>query len=427
MTVHAEPNTWSINKAASQETTSYVACQTMCQPAAGTHTTMENATKSAATAVRTQCIVRKTTKPPVVLSLRNQCTTVGDPYNHEYARSGTGSGGAKCKNIGQQDLWSELTLSHENRKLCCREDQPDRGWDDCQWYSQHGLFGKKWPEDSCYAGCPDGKVRVAMDSSLKSCSSGASEESDRTAWGYQNTLIDNVQTILFGTPDATQIEIWDQRIGPTYPFLKFESLKKWSSSDSTALLLGSTGLPKAVICGLAVYNSLIAGSAYKCACALETCGTADDSSVIDRRLVSEWSNETHASILQGNFLERSLVKRAPEDPRNLVVRSALTGAVVRLTISMMGYPSTGEWEDASGVFQRAIDFSTSVCTNVQMSARVLAPLARTGWDTEHPFERQTFMNMVANTIQGVLPSLRVPIGQTATVVVSAFPALDPAI
>lgn len=37
------------------------------------------------------------------------------------------------------------------------------------------------------------------------------------------------------------------------------------------------------------------------------------------------------------------------------------------------------------------------------------------------------MNMVANTIQGILPSLRVPTGQTATVVVSAFPPLDPTI
>jgi len=246
------------------------------------------------------------------------------------------------------------------------------GWDDCQWYTQYGLFGNKWPEDSCYAGCPDGKIRVAMDSSLKTCSSGASvrcctprystvtkraiapnrefdtllesflsyphcitEEPDHTAWGYQNTLIENVQTILFGTPDATKIEIWDQRIGTDYIFLKFESLKKWSSSDSTALLLGSTGLPKAVLCGLAIYNSLIAGSAYECTCTSEWCGTTDGGTVIDRRMTSDWSNETHTGILQGNFDERSLAKRSPEDYRELRVISALTGARVIFTVAMM--------------------------------------------------------------------------------------------
>lgn len=46
---------------------------------------------------------------------------------------------------------------------------------------------------------------------------------------------------------------------------------------------------------------------------------------------------------------------------------------------------------------------------------------------EHPFERQTFMTMVASTIQGVLPSLRVPIGQVPTLLLSNFPALDPSI
>lgn len=263
-------------------------------------------------------------------------------------------------------------MNRENRKLCCREDLTDRGWDDCAWYSRYGLFSKDWPSDSCYAGCPDGKIRVAMDESLKDCSQGASvrcctprystvtkratapnaefdtllgsflgdprcvtEETDYTEWGYQNTIIDNIKTIIYGTPDATKLEIWDRQIGTSYPYLKYASLLKWATSDSTAILLGSTSLPRAILCGLSVYNSQIGGTGYNCACDVDKCGTSSGTSVLDRRLISEWSNDTLFDALEGEFFERSLLKRSPEEYRQLVARSALTGLPVVLTISMM--------------------------------------------------------------------------------------------
>ena len=52
-------------------------------------------------------------------------------------------------------------------------------------------------------------------------------------------------------------------------------------------------------------------------------------------MTSDWSNETHTGILQGNFDERSLAKRSPEDYRELRVISALTGARVIFTVAMM--------------------------------------------------------------------------------------------
>lgn len=264
-------------------------------------------------------------------------------------------------------------LPRENRKLCCREDLTDRGWDDCQWYSRYGLFSKDWPVDTCYAGCPDSKVRVAMDESLSSCSQGAAarccsprystvtkrasapnaefdtllgwflgdprcttDESSQD-YAYEKTLIGNIQTLIYGSPDTTKTTIWDTRIGSSYPNLKYASLVKWANSDPSAALLGSTRLPQAILCGLAAYNEQIGGTGLDCACTATTCGTdTGDTGGIDRRMIQDWSNITSLDLHESELFERGLLrKRAGEDYRTIRTISALTGLPVIVVVTRM--------------------------------------------------------------------------------------------
>ncbi|KAH2160802.1 hypothetical protein KXW37_009822, partial [Aspergillus fumigatus] len=89
----------------------------------------------------------------------------GKCSNTEIASSTTGSGGAKC-NANQAhrmgDFWN-----YQERKYCC-DNYADEQWDDCQWYTDVGL-APAGRGHYCRSGCPNDRVRVAMEVRSKDC------------------------------------------------------------------------------------------------------------------------------------------------------------------------------------------------------------------------------------------------------------------
>ncbi|KAF7137044.1 hypothetical protein CNMCM5793_006895 [Aspergillus hiratsukae] len=86
----------------------------------------------------------------------------GKCSNTEIASSTTGSGGADC-NLRYGNIFADK-IEVQERKYCC-DNQADEQWDDCQWYTNVGLApaGRGDVEGYCRSGCPDDRVRVAMD------------------------------------------------------------------------------------------------------------------------------------------------------------------------------------------------------------------------------------------------------------------------
>lgn len=91
------------------------------------------------------------------------------------------------------------------------------------------------------------------------------EHHDSDDYRYQLTLSYHIKVLIFETADETRVGIWDELVGSKYPNLKVTTLRQWSSSDE-AILLGNTGVPKAIMCGLAHYSGVIGGAGVTCAC-----------------------------------------------------------------------------------------------------------------------------------------------------------------
>jgi chitinase len=307
----------------------------------------------------------------------SNCASVGALYDHEYASSAAGSGGAYCNEIGGRDIWGwPPTLPREHRKLCCREDIQDMRWKDCQWYERYGLMKNDWPSDACYAGCPDSMVRVAMDegdncsrgSRARCCVSGyvsitkranaqnqefeflidrflgnprCTTTTNTDDYRYQETLADYIRKLIYASPDTTMTGIWDSRMDRSnYANLKFAKLTKWAVSDIEATTLGSTRLPRAIMCGMANYNSIIGQNGGRtCKCDNINCGTDfglrrrdwPDPLLFNITYVSGEDQDEHGEILERGLI----VKREGESYRTISVLSAATGRVVTLTLSMM--------------------------------------------------------------------------------------------
>lgn len=303
------------------------------------------------------------------------CASMNPVFNHEYAVSAAGSGGAYCNEIGGRDIWGwPPTLPREHRKLCCREDIADMRWTDCQWFDRYGLLKNDWPTDACYAGCPDDRVRVAMDegdsctrgSRARCCTSrlvtitkranAVNQEFDfvlgrfmsspicSTAintedYRQQQTLTDFISKLLYGSPDVTMTDIWDSKVAFKYPNLRFRTLIPWVATNPEATSLGSTRLPKSLMCGMATYNAMVGGGGMTCKCDNTNCG-------IDFNLRKrEWHDDISSNLTylsedhyddRGELRERGLIlKRERETYRALEVVSAATGQVVSVLLSMM--------------------------------------------------------------------------------------------
>lgn len=304
------------------------------------------------------------------------CASIGST---EFASSGTGSGGAFCKEMGSRDIWGYPSdLPREQRKLCCRDDIENFKWEDCKWYERYGIMDQSWPTDACYGSCPENKVRVAKDLSSDQCSQGgrvrccsngfhtitkrdseSSEElrglldrflDDPTCtdnhksddYQYQIRLAWHVKALIFESADARRIEIWDETVGLIFPNLKMAKLREWATTDGEALLLGNVNLSRAVMCGLEHYNALLGGTGITCP---STSGGMAKRSWIDTLLDMEDAAggnfgtparfESQGDTQRNVTSWHSLNKRAGETYRDYEVYSPLIGASVTFTLSMM--------------------------------------------------------------------------------------------
>ena len=78
--------------------------------------------------------------------------------------STTGSGGNYCNPTKVKYTWNgNEGTEWEERKYCCGDDT-DSKWEDCEWYDNVGLAAADGVVDGyCYSGCPNDRVRIAMD------------------------------------------------------------------------------------------------------------------------------------------------------------------------------------------------------------------------------------------------------------------------
>lgn len=221
----------------------------------------------------------------------------------ELARSWTGSGGAFCNDIPNQDAFSNEYYGREERKYCCRDDLPDQKWSECEWYTNLGLFPKDWAKSKgyCLSGCPDDKVRIAMDHNTKACSRGARAKCCTPAYAStkstspkddkeladaldvyldkpqcvkdtqsyrfkaQDIVIDRLYKMLFGSVGLDTINTWDTKVGSKNRNLKYKGLRTWARKDERALTEGADKITGMIVCEMEAWNRYIGGEDwYKC-------------------------------------------------------------------------------------------------------------------------------------------------------------------
>jgi hypothetical protein len=87
-----------------------------------------------------------------------------------FLNSTTGSGGNYCNPKSVKYTWNgNEGTSWETRKYCCDDDDKTK-WDDCEWRDDIGLaLADGTVKDYCFSGCPDDKVRIAMDQHRDGC------------------------------------------------------------------------------------------------------------------------------------------------------------------------------------------------------------------------------------------------------------------
>jgi hypothetical protein len=167
---------------------------------------------------------------------------------------------------------------------------------------------------------------------------------------YQQRLSYHTKALIFETADQTRVGIWDEMVGATYANLKMAKLREWATTADEALLLGNTGLSRAVLCGLAHYDAVIGGTGITCECYDDSChgGVSKrllidpllDHHIIDRdptaaAFSADVGNITWYTPTDENFATTGLVKREGESYRTIVLRSPVTGARGVVVLSMM--------------------------------------------------------------------------------------------
>ncbi|KAF4969335.1 hypothetical protein FSARC_3410 [Fusarium sarcochroum] len=90
----------------------------------------------------------------------------GDYYSWPMASSGSGSGALKC-NDKVNDFDTPI-LGVQMRNYCCSV-KPDLRFIDCQVFRDVGPAPKDVPPGFCRSGCPNDRVRVALDTAFHTC------------------------------------------------------------------------------------------------------------------------------------------------------------------------------------------------------------------------------------------------------------------
>lgn len=96
------------------------------------------------------------------------CPGTDSAKNKLLASSPSGSGGASC-NMLSFNPYDDDSWEVQSRKYCCDTSDTKASWGDCQWYNSLGLMPSGAPDKYCASGCPNDRVRVAMDGLSKEC------------------------------------------------------------------------------------------------------------------------------------------------------------------------------------------------------------------------------------------------------------------
>ncbi|KAF2466138.1 glycoside hydrolase [Lindgomyces ingoldianus] len=96
------------------------------------------------------------------------CPGSDSSKNTLLAVSSGGTGGGSC-NMWKLGAPGSGIFEVQQRKFCCDTSEKKGTWSDCEWYNNYGLGPSGAPEKFCRSGCPNDRVRVAMDQWSTDC------------------------------------------------------------------------------------------------------------------------------------------------------------------------------------------------------------------------------------------------------------------
>ncbi|KAJ4228745.1 hypothetical protein NW757_014138 [Fusarium falciforme] len=152
-----------------------------------------------------------------------------DTYNWLTASSGSGSGGLKC-NDRTNDLGSPI-IGVQLRNYCCSV-KPGLRFIDCSLHRDVGPAPDNMPDGFCRSGCPNDRVRVALDTEVPSCSSavvGGMTTCCRTDY-YDEVLVPNEKLKAYQQAMAD----WVENETCPNPFKVFTKRRRSLSSSSSS-------------------------------------------------------------------------------------------------------------------------------------------------------------------------------------------------
>lgn len=285
------------------------------------------------------------------------------------AASSTGSGAAHCNLRGIssdfQDFWVQ------QRKYCCDTSDEDQSFSDCEWYDGIG-YGLGTSEYRCRSGCPNDRVRIAMDGSSELCEAGGSRsrccvpkysdtievenpkldsyrdavtaymmdptcakpgpilerellDGGALARRADNKRVKETEALLLalitkaGTSSMLEAmaKIWNDHVGDKFPNLKFDNFRSWATDLPEYGTEGPMQMSHSIVCSPNYWNARVgaggSGSESLVDCSEGICETEDcggDESLAGRSLAAHLSAREKAWSEAPADLDSALAKRA---------------------------------------------------------------------------------------------------------------------
>ncbi|KAJ5240268.1 hypothetical protein N7468_004887 [Penicillium chermesinum] len=376
--------------------------------------------------------------------------------------SSTGSGGNYCHatkvkytmNGNEGTEWQE-------RKYCC-DDDTDSKWEDCEWYDDIGMASADGIVDGyCHSGCPNDRVRIAMDQHGGGCKGDGGRarcclakyitKRKRSYTDAESTLEKNVKAFMADPDCGTDAYIYKRDLEG----LEFVDMSADAFNHSSRLERRFNTKPYE-----AMHNLVLDLGFY-------STGSAADLEIWNKHVVSEYPDLTIKNMhnwlnsdlkwrkqgeirtadkiicdmaifnakfggkskaiscactsrscctsddpglcagedLDGNAVadpeKRDLSKRA--GPRDYEVE--LPNGI-RVEFRSVTYPSRGDWAIGNPIWSMAFEYEDDDdCLNADIATAVVTvPAGREDYDVEHILELNTIPEFLEDAANGVLPT-----------------------
>ncbi|KAF2743763.1 glycoside hydrolase family 18 protein [Sporormia fimetaria CBS 119925] len=358
------------------------------------------------------------------------------------ALSSGGSGGASC------NVWKANPLEVQQRKYCCDFSNPETTFTDCEWYDNIGVGPASAPANFCRSGCPNDRVRVAMDQWSQGCFPGGGgakamccvpkfsevvevENPKLDAWRsdmrefMENPVCANPgpitnslslqkrqkQNPIGERPAVTGVEslllalvvkvgtsamleamgsIWDTAVREKFPNLRIAKLRDFLTRQSNYLIEGPLQMIHRVVCNPHYWNHRVGGGrttdCSKGICTTESCDN----------LVRRAEHRT--------FLE----KRARQARDYTATMVSPDGTTLSITITLPSYLGTQDLDATDRIFDEAVDFVDPDDCGNSITHHVSLPNQRY-YHIEHIVDGNIIRQFMQNAAEGRLRS-----GATAT-------------